>query len=543
MQILGYNVSIVSKKVDSPETVEPEIIEAMSPEMSANYNRGALVYGASFVQSFDGEKTPGEIGPITKLEMNYGGLRARSWEAYVTSEIAKTVLNCYFIWIVGKGLKLQCTPATNVLISEGVNLDSEKFNNLVEARFNIYSRSKQASHNGMQSLNSLSKSCYKGAKIGGDVLAVLRYDGINVTTELIDGEHVKGSIVGTEVSDGNRIFDGIEIDSTGKHIAYHVQKAGVGAGTQRIEAWSKITGLRVAFMVYGSKYRENELRGIPEIATSLETISKIERYKEAAVGSAEERAKIVYSIEHNAISDGSSPLIGQLTKSLNPNGGALAPVDADGKGLAEAVAASTNKQTFNMTQGAKLVALESKQEMFFEEFYRTNAHIVCAAVNIPPNIAFSMYNDSFSASRAATKDWENTMSVERDDFTEQFYAPIMAFWLHMEILKNKIEAPGYLMAFNNKNFMVTEAYLNSRFTGAMFPHIDPLKEVKAEREKLGPLGANIPLTTIEAATEFLDGSDFNSNVEQFSKEFIKAEKLGLDVAPPPPPGTVPVETK
>ena len=66
---------------------------------------------------------------------------------------------------------------------------------------------------------------------------------------------------------------------------------------------------------------------------------------------------------------------------------------------------------------------------------------------------------------------------------------------------------------------------NARFTGPMFPHIDPLKEVNAERAKLGDLAKDIPLTTVEAATEALNGGDSASNLEQFIEELKSAKPL------------------
>jgi capsid protein len=81
--------------------------------------------------------------------------------------------------------------------------------------------------------------------------------------------------------------------------------------------------------------------------------------------------------------------------------------------------------------------------------------------------------------------------------------------------------------------MVTESYTKARFTGPHFPHIDPVKEVNAERLKLGEKGANIPLTTVEQATENLGAGDSDSNIEQFTDEYENAKKLGLIDEPQP----------
>lgn len=503
---------------------------------------GAGRWGNSYSISFDGEKNIGEIGPVVKYHLDHMRLRHRSYDAYLTSEIARTVLDRFSMWVIDRGLKLQLNPATNVLESEGIKIDTEVFNDAVESRFSVWAASKRASYNGMDSLNSLAKKAFKNANIGGDMLVILRFKNGKMVVELIDGAHL-GTPTGrqTHLPNGNKIIHGVELAPNGRHVAYHVRVK--GGKNQRIAAWSKSTGLRISWLVYGSQYRMEDVRGLPIISTSLETLSKIERYKEAAVGSAEERQKIAFAIVHNQFSSGENPMDQQLAKLMgngSGNNGAV-PVDAAGKAMANIVAASTNKEVFNMPIGSKIDTLESKNEMFFKEFYETNANIICSALGIPPNVAFSVYNDSFSASRAATKDWEHTMEVKRSEFQQQFYTPILAMWLHMQILDFKIQAPGYIQAYLSKNWLVVEAYQMARFTGPMFPHVDPLKEAKAERVKLGNLAENIPLTTIERSTEILNGGDSASNIEQFGNEIRLAKKNGIEIEDPKPEPVEPAQ--
>jgi hypothetical protein len=203
--------------------------------------------------------------------------------------------------------------------------------------------------------------------------------------------------------------------------------------------------------------------------------------------------------------------------------------DAAGNAFANKVAVTTNKQVFNNPKGAELKPVnQSTAVSGFTEFYEPNANIIFACIGIPPNVAMSIYNDSFSASRAATKDWDHTMDIERNDFTNQYFHYVYKFWLYSEMIQNKIPAQGYLKAFFKGNIMVTEAYERMRLTGPHFPHIDPVKEVKAEREKLGELGKMIPLTTVELATEALGGGDSDSNMEQFADELQIAKDLKLE---------------
>ena len=499
----------------------------------ARHSGDNISYNNIFSVSYDGEKNLGEIGPIKNYLMDYDGLRFRSWQSYIESEISQIVLNKFAIWIVGSGLKLQAEPAKKVLESEGITLNTEDFNDITETRFNVFANSKLADYSNMSSLNSIADTAFKNSIIGGDVLVVLRLIKNQVKIQLIDGAHVVAPF-GEKDSNGikkgknNRIRNGIEISPKGEHIAYWVNTKHFEF--ERIKARGDKSGLKMAFIVYGGRYRLDNIRGIPMIATVLETLKKLERYKEATVGSAEERQKIVLQIIHDQNSTGENPFQGQLAKAFDDDVVTDdIPTDDQGNKLADTVAATTNKSVFNMPNGAELKGLDSKNELFFKEFYTVNINIVCAALGIPPEVALSKYDSNFSASRAALKDWEHTINVHRKRFSEQFYQPIYEFWLEIQILLNKIQAPGYLLANND---MVKESYQTARFTGATIPHIDPLKEVNAVRKKLGDLAKDIPLTTVEAATEELNGGDSSSNMQQFAKELEKSEELGIKTNEP-----------
>lgn len=515
----------------------------VSPKMKAFTRTGAYTNVNTYAKYYDGEKNLGELGPAIDYYLNFSQLRIRSWQSFLESEISQTVLSRFALWVVDTGLKLQAQPNRTLLELEGITLtaeQTEQFNKDIEARFAVWAGSKKSSWSGMLSLHGVAQEAYKNAKIGGDVLVVLRYKDGMLKVELIDGAHVSTPVAARSFD--KRIRDGVEMDENGKHLRYHVKKQ--GGGWESIEAVSKSSGFTVAFLVYGTRFRLDSHRGMPVIAPALETLKKLERYKEAAVGSAEERQKIVYFIKHGVASDGRSPLADQIADALNIDGTDETtdiPEDYAGTQLADKIAVSTNKQVFNMTQDSELQALDSKNEIYFKEFYGTNADIICGAVGIPPNIAFSLYNNSFSASRAATKDFDHTILVERDTFTDQFYQPIYDFFQYIQILENKVQAPGYLVAHGQGNYMVTEAYQMCRFTGPLFPHIDPVKEVNAERLKMGPLGANIPLTTTESATEALNSGDSQSNMEQFSQEIKEAESLGLKIVEPEPSNNPPAD--
>lgn len=504
-----------------------------APKKEARSVTGGYQYQFLFSTMYNGEKNLGEIGPIKSYLPDYNALRARSWQSYLENELTITILSKFNRWIVGAGLKLQAEPNKAVLEGEKIKLDPQSFSEVVESRFAVWAQSKISSYNRMVNLHRIAKTAFTNKTVGGDVLVILRVENGNLNVQLVDGFHVQSPQFGNEVfpqmlSNGNKIINGIESNPRGEVVAYHVCKD-VGQ-FERISAKNS-QGFTTAYIVYGNEYRIDNNRGMPLISVVLETLKKLDRYKEATVGSAEERQKIVYQIVHKEYSSEEDPRVREMAKIsqliTGNNTDDDVPMDEEGRLLATTVAATTNKETYNLPRGAEMKALESKNELYFEPFYRVNTEGICAALNMPPNVAMSKYNDSFSASRAATKDWEHTITTERKDYSDQFYAPIYALWLHLEVLKNKVQAPGYLEAFATGNEMVLGAYRNARFTGPMFPHIDPLKEVNAERAKLGTAGAHIPLTTVEAATEALNGGDSDRNLEQFSAEMKEAERLDI----------------
>lgn len=496
------------------------------PVLQQNKPRPVATYaGDAYVFSYDGEKNLGEIGPVVHYVMDFARLRARSWQMYIESDLIKTIINRYNDWIIGPGLRLDAAPAVDILKANGINIDAEQFNRVVESRFKVWAQSKNSTWSGMQSFNSLSYEIYKHAQLGGDVLVVLRVQNGMMKVEMIDGAHLTTPF--SSLGSRDRIADGIKLDKNGRHLEYYVR--GKNGETVTIPAISKSTGLTMAFLVYGTKYRNDNHRGIPAAATSLQSVKQIDRYKDAAVGSAEERQKIAYTINHNQFSDGENPLAQQLASAsgfgTSENDGL--PEDNAGEQLANQVAATTERMAFNMPIGAEMKMLESKNELYFKEFFETNAHVICASIGIPPNVAFMLYNDSFSASRAATKDWEHTMKTARQRLYDQFFSRIYTFWLYVEVLNNRIEAPGLVSGANSTDPLLVEAYTVARFTGPMFPHIDPLKEVNAERAKLGPKFADVPLTTLEKATEALASGEADTNLEQAAEELQKAKDLGI----------------
>lgn len=538
-----FNNDKKTVEVDSITDIQLNVVEnKLEIDSDTSYNKKADWYGVtsnyafnSFALSFNGEKNLGEVGPIIKYTLDYNGLRLRSWQSLIESEVTQTIINKYATWVIGQGLKLTSEPANGILLSEGIGLDSQIYSKSVEQRFNLWKSANMSDFSKMVNLDMIANTAFVNSIVGGDVLVILRYDGRQPTVQLVDGAHIQSPNFGTEqfptlLANGNRCINGIELNASGETVAYYVRDKDFLY--ERITAKGEKSNLTTAYLVKGGEYRLDNNRGVPLIAAVLEKLKKLERYESATLGSAEERQKIVYAIEHDNNSTGESPLTKQLTNASNWNDRTSdLPKDLLGTDLANSIATSTNKQTFNMAIGSKLVALESKNELHFKDYYTVNIIAVCAALGIPYQVAMSLYEGNFSASRAALKDWENTLNVVRKKFSFQFYQPIFNFWLEVQILENKVNAPGYLIARMRNDDMIVESYRKCRFVGAPVPHIDPLKEVNAVRAMMGETGKTIPLITVEAATEKLNNGESHENMLQYAQELKDSIKEGIVVQP------------
>ena len=484
---------------------------------------------------FDGEKNLGEIGPVRKVWLNYKRLNLRSWKAFIESDVAQAVIGRWLIWHFGSGLKLQSEPKLRVLEMEDIKMTPEQGETLtkqIEERWGVFSKSKRVSTDGEMNLNELEWELFKHAKVGGDALWILRLRNGQVKVELVDGYYIQSPDIGNDryaeqTGRGTIIRNGVEMRKNGKHVAYWILNDKDGKFEyERIEAYSRrFAGMRVAGMVYGSKARMDNKRGVPLLASVLETITKMDRYKEASVAGAEERAKIAYQIVHDANSDGSNPNVDRL-KAAAGQGTIENPDKLRAAEIQKQLKYSTNKQAYNMGIGQEIKTIATSGDLIqFKEFFDVNRDYICAAIGIPPDIAFQKYENSYSSSRASIKDWEHTLKTNTINNGANFKQYVYAFWFKVQVLQNKINAPGFLRAMETDNLAAQDAYLNARWVGSQVPHIDPLKEVEAERRKLGELGKNIPLTTVEQASEVLNTGDAEANMEQFRKEVEKAQSI------------------
>jgi hypothetical protein len=476
-----------------------------------------LVYSAAF----DGEKTIGELGDIYDLKPDHLKLRLRAYELDLKTDLVKLITGKFFKWCVGTGLKFEYEPDNQVLQLLGYDEVSDE--NIVkkERLFNLWSKSKLSDYSGRQNLHAKASDAFKTAYLGGDGLIVMRLEKTGIKIQLIDGEQIETPFDDNGKGDKNKIVQGVEVSPKGEHIAFWVKtdKNNNLADYERIKAKDSRGNIMV-WMIYGGKHRVDHHRGIPQISSIMEKISKLDRFVEASVSKAEKMAELVYTFEHDDSSTGENPIgnfgarkVANVTNEDNT-------FEESGR-TAQALRQSTSGQVLNLPKGAKLKSTTNESEVNFDPFYKAIVRSLCASQDIPPEVANQMFEQSYSSSRAALNMWEYVIDIIREyTIVEQFYKPINRYWCYYQYMTGVLDSDGYDRAVATNDEMALEAYYSSRFVGKKMPHIDPLKEAKAIRTLLKD---DSPLISREQAAEMANGGDWISNYNKYKKENSRIE--------------------
>jgi len=490
-------------------------ITGQRPNVNASFSSYSP-YGADI---FDGEKNVGMVGPIRNIKVNNERMSVRAENLYLKNDIVKTIINRYTKWIISTGLDLEINPSPDVLKIFGINWSREQIENSnqnIEMLFRTWSSSTMSDYRGRRCFYDLQKIAFKTTILTGDILVILRIDSKtkSLKVELVKSDRLVNPL-GANTNDLDNWTGGIKLNEKGEVTDFCI-KAKNKDGYLIIPAKNKL-GLTQAYLFSMDNFRGEDIRGLSVLSASMDSVASADRYKDATVTGAEERAKIAFSIEHDVESNGVNPLE-RLGKMKGSSPEKPMAEDINGAKLTGTVAATLQKSVVNLHPGSKLVMHEGKTDKDFPEFIDKIFEITAAVIGIPVNVAMMIYNDSFSASRAAINDWMHSMKVDRMCATRLFFKPIVEYWLYAECANGNIVMPQYLKAVVDGNEYVKSAIVKCEFVGEMFPHIDPDKEAKALRRMLGPKFDNVPLTTIERAIRQLGNSDSDSVINQAKSE-------------------------
>lgn len=490
-----------------PAAAAPELM--LQHALSAGHGPSAR-----YAKQWDGEKFPGgmfDSGGLGHHDWtDYHTLRARSEDVFKRNLYAKGLIRRLITNEIHTGLALEAIPVESVL---GVPDESlQDWTDEVEKLFELWGKTADVcDHTRRMTFGKLQALVRLEALIGGDCLNVMRSDPDTKlpTIEVIKASRIGGTSDG--VADGNRVWHGVEVDPSGRHVAFHVFiETGRGQEVTRIPAFDE-DGRRRAWMVYGTEMRANSTRGEPLLGVVLQSLKEIDKYRDSAQRKAVINSMLALFMRKTQDKMGSQALTGAATR-LSTN---LAdPGDADSRSwsLMDQVPGIVIEE---LQTGEEPVGFDNRGiDTAFPEFEAAVLSAIAWANEIPPEILTLSFSSNYSASQAALNEFRMYLELRRVDMGDSFLSVVYREWLIDSVLRGDVQAPSLRLAIGSRaDFQTVAAWTLADWSGAVKPNADPLKANRALEE-----ACTSGFMSRQYATRLATGRNYRREVRQLKRD-------------------------
>lgn len=482
---------------------------------------------------------PDSNSPSQDINQNNTTLRQRSRMLYMSSPVAASAINTNRTKVVGTGLTLKAAIDREVL---GMTPEAAKaWQTKTEAEFLFWAGNRRnCDALGMNNFYGLQQLALKSWLMSGDVFAVVKrsqataLNPYSLRLHLIEADRIStpdtcGNVInkwaniteGKNTTNGNKIFDGVEVDANGLAVAYWVRNTYPREVTlekttwQRIEAVGKKTGLPNILHVMDCE-RPDQYRGVPYLAPVIEMLLQLRRYTESEL-----MAALVQSFF-------TAWIVTKTDKTVIPanevGGGDIAGVPAENPDESNV---SHSENEYEMGPGSVFHLDEDEDIKFgspnvptagFDTFVKTMGKMVGGALEEPYEILFKEFNSSYSASRGALLEAWEAYKMRRVWLQDGFCQPTYELWLSEAVALGRIKAPGF---FDDP--LIRAAWCGARWIGPVQGSLDPKKEVEA-----AILQVQNGYKTHEQVTREMGGGDWEENVEQLRRENELLQAAGIN---------------
>ncbi len=493
---------------EAPAEEPPPASEWRVPRPTAS--SGSYVY-----RWHDGEKFYGGFGDTEILDLDYWTLRARSAQLFRTNLYARGLIRRFVTNVINTGLHLEAAPDPSVL---GVDPDTlTEWSERVENRFELWRQSPRLSdHQERRTFGAKQAAAYAEALIAGDVLVNLRQDrrtGLP-RVHLVSGEAIQTPLRATPRR-GNRIEHGVELDPSGRHVAFWVRQLdSLGRPTldsARIPAYGEKSGRLIAWLVYATDKRLDDVRIEPLLSLVLQSLRDVDRYRDSTQRKALIQSFIALYIAKGEDKPGTRPIAGGAIRRDTKT-----ETSGDGK--------ERTYRTADLIPGLVLDELQHGEEPkafqthgtveSFGDFEEAIIQGIAWANEVPPEILKLAFSNNYSASQAAINEFKMFLNRARGDWGESFCAPIYQDWLLSEVLEQRVGAPRLLEAWRDpRQYDVYAAWIASEWAGQIKPAVDLSKLVRGYREMVDE-----GFITRDRAARELTGMKYSKNVKQLAIE-------------------------
>lgn len=459
---------------------------------------------------FDGDKFPGGFGPTELWLKDYWTLRQRSAQLFENNLYARGMIRRLVTNVINTGLTLEAFPEEALLgFSDG---DLDDWSEDTENRFRLWCSSPfLCDYYGMSTFYQLQAEAYREALISGDVLIIMRQDERTKLPkiQLVSGDRVRSPMNRVPRKGQNKIYHGVEIDSNGRQVAYHITRE--GDEPERIPAYGPRTGRRIAWLQYGTDRRSQAVRGDPLLSIVMQSLRELDRYRDSAQRKAVINSVLAMFISKNSDKPGTMPLSGGATRRDQvvdrTTGTEPRRFDIEGQ-----IPGLTLQE---LQEGERPEAFgHNGTDINFPVFESAIVHAMAWSFEVPAEIMTLAFQNNYSASQAAINEFKMFLNRVRQDVGKGICQPVYADWLLSQVLLQRLDAPGFLDAWRDPMRHETyAAWLQSDWTGAIKPSTDLVKQARGQGMLL-----DRGLTTHSRAAAEITGMSFNRIVKRLRRE-------------------------
>ena len=456
--------------------------------------------------------------PQEDIDRNLHTLRQRSRSLMMSAPIAVSAIKTNRTNIVGVGLKARPTVDRAVLgISEA---EAKAWEDKTGREFELWAKSKHCDSTKINNFYEMQQIACLSWLMNGDAVALIKYSDsessfmpYGLRIHMIESDKVcnpysSGSYVNlqqTNTENGNRIYNGVEIDKDGAVVAYHICNTYPQSSLQaekkwkRVEAFGKRTGFPNVLVIFESE-RAEQYRGVPYLAPVIESLKQLTRYSEAEIMAAVINGffTVFITTEKNTAE---MPFTGIR--------------DDDSEDADDARSYGLGPGMINILAPGEDIKMAdpARPNTNFDAFTTSFAKYIGSALEIPYELLLKQFGASYSASKAALEEAWKAFRMKRAWLVNDFCQPIYEMWLVEAIAKGRIKAPGFYL-----DAAIREAWSKCTWNGPSQGMLDPLKEINAATKRV-----ELGVSTRQRETMEMNGGSFDDNAEQLLRE---AEKMG-----------------
>lgn len=420
-------------------------------------------------------------------------LRARARWLSSNNPICKSIDRSIVKNVIGSGISLQSR------INKNEVKNAEELNNQIETLWNEFIQKQNFDITGRISFRKFQKMLLKAKLVDGESLINCVWTNdkkFPLKFQLVEVDQFDTS----KTKDGkNTIFSGVEIDSSGKPVAYHLKTEINSFASKRFESKNIIH-------FYDSE-RATQYRGISDYAQTINNIKDFQAYNDSEI------------IKNRILAS-----FATFIKTSNVGGNLFGDKQTGQKqGSGDPIKEITAGMIKYLRPGEEVQSIQSNQlGNSYNDFIKNTIRIIAAGRDISYELAIRDYSQvNFSSARASLIQDNKRFDDEQMLLVEDALNPMFEMFMDSVVLSGALKLPNDYWTNKHK-------YIKHVWIMPTREWVDPLKDIKAIEYEI-KLGLNS--RTRAAAGKGRNYEDILD--EQIQEEKMIAEKrkkAGLEPA-------------